>query len=35
MRKRVMQLLFLMDEEDHFAAFRALRDVRNFWGMEW
>ncbi|KAI4636861.1 hypothetical protein J4E93_010877 [Alternaria ventricosa] len=35
MRKRGMQLLFLMDEEDHFAAFRALRDVRNFWGMEW
>jgi hypothetical protein len=35
MRRRGMQLLFLMEEEDHFAVFRALRDVRGFWGMEW
>ncbi|KAI4604909.1 hypothetical protein J4E80_010837 [Alternaria sp. BMP 0032] len=35
MRRRGMQLLFIMEEEDHFAVFRALRDVRGFWGMEW
>ena len=35
MRRRGMQLLFVMEEEDHFAVFRALRDVRGFWGIEW